>query len=428
MYEEADADVLQHILLLPYNMLMICSLLGQAEGVERLIKTFFFYERRVSMQNFKGETAFSLAVDRKHWEVMAILAKHNANTDYLCSPDRIPNNISETELSVNQNKPYNILMICSLSGHIEGVKKLLESSSVKAHINAQNPGDETAFYLALAAADTFREMDKFWSVVRMLLSAGADPGLLPEQQFEKFQQIIASSGCNNEDETLLIYFSSRKNQLDVTKKLLRIPAVRDSINVRHTIGPDFPFLPKKETTAFFQAVDSGKLQIMDLLLKAGADPTIPDGDGNTPLMGALSGFVSYSDSSLIKGEERKQKADIVKRLLSLDAVKDPAHLNAENREGETALSFIEGLLEKEPDAPLFLEIRKELLENGALPPQGTSGKKAGKRKSLQAKEVDRNVPITEKNQKQNQPFRETAQEEKKRLLQTVLFGRIFYPI
>lgn len=203
----------------------------------------------------------------------------------------------------------------------------------------------------------------------------------------------------------------------IAQKLLEIPAVKEGINLRNTVvivdNMGWPISFRlHETTAFFQAVAEGHLPIMDLLLEADADPTLPDSDGNTPLMEALSKFF-YADG-LIADEEREKQGNIVKRLLSLDAVNDPIHLSAENQKGENALSLVEKMLEREPNAPLFLEFRKELLDKGAFPPQNKSGQKAKKKKSLQTKKIIK-IPVPSKDKQKNQPLRETAQEEKKKI-------------
>ncbi|MCY4513279.1 MAG: ankyrin repeat domain-containing protein [Bdellovibrionales bacterium] len=257
--------------------------------------------------------------------------------------------------------------------------------------------------------------------VNLLLEAGADP-TVPDS-----------------DGNTPLMVAVKWNYEAIIKRLLEIPAVKDSINLTNTNGVLLRFLgfSMRKTTAFFQAVDwsvygsRSVLPAMNLLLDADADPTIPDADGNTPLMRALSGFI-FIDSliidSLIKDERRKLQAEVVKRLLSLDAVKNPDHLNAENQAGETALSIIERILEKEPDTSLFLEIRKELLDGGAVPFEEKSGKKSEKKKSLQTKKIDKNLPITPKDQKQDQPLRETAHEEKKRPFPKALFGKTLYPV
>ena len=264
-----------------YNILMICSLAGQADGVKKLLENPNVHTN-INLSNISRETAFSLATEENHWEVMAELARNDADTgslnapdNSLCAPHNIPDNISEAELFVNTNKPYNILMICSLSGRTDSVRKLLENSNVRVHINAQNENGETAFSLAakeILFPKTFRLGDRpikikrmrLFTVMRYLLSFGADPSLLPEEHFQEIQQTIATvTDDANFGDTFLMSLISR-NELDSIEKLLEIPAVRENINSQNKDGE----------TAFFLAKDKGYIQIMALLLGAGADPDI----------------------------------------------------------------------------------------------------------------------------------------------------------
>jgi ankyrin repeat protein len=90
-------------------------------------------------------------------------------------------------------------------------------------------------------------------------------------------------------------------------------------------------------TALVLATYHGDLEEVALLLKAGADPCIPDHSGNTALMGAL-----------FKGE-----------LLVAERLLDLCPIELSNNAGQTALSF----------AALFgrLDILPELVRRGADP-------------------------------------------------------------
>ena len=202
-----------------YNILMICSLAGQADGVKKLLENPTVH-KYINSRNSKAEytadrqqvlvteeTAFSLATEGNHWEVIAELARNNADDikNSLCAPHNLLEDISETKLFVNQDKPYNILMICSLAGQADGVKKLLENPTVKENINIQNDRRETAFSLAaketlspkpLPTADRDRSIivkrSRLWRVMTALLSSGADPNLLPEEHSQEIQQTLAT--------------------------------------------------------------------------------------------------------------------------------------------------------------------------------------------------------------------------------------------
>ena len=255
-----------------YNILMICSLSGQADGVKKLLENPNVHTN-INLSNKSQETAFSLATEENRWEVMVELARYDADTKSLCEYN-LPDNISEQELLVNQDKPYNILMICSLSGQEDGVEKLLENSTIQAYINTQNKNGETAF--SLAAKETLfpktfagdrRAKIKvmlLWSVMRNLLSAGADPNLLPEEHFQEIQQTIATVTNDAFYSGTFLMFLVRTGELDSVEKILEIPAVKENINAQN----------KKGETTFFLAKQRELTQVMELLLNAGADPDI----------------------------------------------------------------------------------------------------------------------------------------------------------
>ncbi len=305
-----------------HTALMICSLSGHAGGVKKLLKNHNI-ATNINAENRKEETAFSLAVDGNHWEVMAELARNNANTDYLCSTDNIPDTISEEELSV-QNKPYNILMICGLSGPIHGVNKLLENSLVKTYINEQNKNLETVFSLLMVKSGGNQMDETRWMVAKNLLQDGANPGLFPEKRAEEVQKAIADK-FHYSYGTFLMYFSGWGGS-DTVIKLLENPYVKASINTKYNITDPFSFLlPMTNetaeavgTTALLLAVGNGHLETMNLLLQAGADPVLADSNGNTPLMIAAD----------------KGHTDIVKRLLEILSVKEK--IDDRNEKGETA--------------------------------------------------------------------------------------------
>ena len=258
-----------------YNILMICSLSGQANGVKKLLENPTVHTN-INLRNKNSETAFSLAKEENRWGVMAELARNDADTRSLCEYN-LPENIPEKELFVNQNKPYNILMICSLSGR-SGVKKLLEKPIVRAYINTQNARGETAF--SLAAKETLfpkvftvgtggnrRARIKrmlLLSVMQNLLSAGADPNLLPEEHSQEIQQTIATVTYDAVYSDTFLMLLVRRGALDSVEKLLEIPAVKENINARNKNGE----------TAFFLAKKQEHTQVMKLLLNAGADPDI----------------------------------------------------------------------------------------------------------------------------------------------------------
>ena len=140
------------------------------------------------------------------------------------------------------------------------------------------------------------------------------------------------------------------------------------------------------TTLFLEFIKKGPLEVVDLLLKAGADPLIPDGDGNTALMLAADG----------------SHTSIVKRLLEIPAVKD--HINAVNKQGKSAIT---NATEKGSQEIVGL------LHDAGASSDSSQGKKTEQKKSPPTKKDDAATNTTGKKQEQNPLLRETAEAEKK---------------
>ena len=505
-----------------------------------------------------GETAFSLAVKNKNWFAIDALVSHGVkDTKALCSTENMPERIPDSwffsfsrskslYLMVDLRQSYHtVLMICSLSGHAEGVKKLLQDSTVKSSINVSNDRGETALFLAASQGNA--------GIVSLLLEAGADP-TIPDKEGETPLQVCGKPRRSGNAEWRFRYlrYVNRLTKYERTvKELLEHPSVRKNLNEKEIerlpldvvvkklaalndraaiqkvldtpVGRErLKFKPKQKTvkeiekllqekeierkrrrgalisekTLFLSVVETGSLSAVELLLEAGADPSVPDSYGNTPLMVAAEGGAkavverllqipsvksavnskntaknfyygglyfdgktaffqtvkSLSDNKMeildilleagadptisdidgysplmavirsfqgISKKVKEEKMALFKWLLSLPKVRDSAHLNTANGEGETALSLTERIIREQksqpedPEDPWLFEVRELLLEAGALPSQQES-KKATKKKSLHAKEKDTGSNTTKESQKPNDLLRGTAQAEKKK--------------
>jgi len=129
------------------------------------------------------------------------------------------------------------LVLASMSGDLANVKLLLER------------GAETS-EKALAEAVTFGYPD----VVRTLIQAGADPNL------------VEGSGVN------LLHWATIANRADVIRVLA---AAHVEINATDENG----FTP----LMYAATIDFGNTDALKALLSAGADKSIPDHEGRTPL-------------------------------------------------------------------------------------------------------------------------------------------------
>jgi ankyrin repeat protein len=180
-----------------------------------------------------------------------------------------------------------------------------------------------------------------WGLADMLLDRGADPnqakaGYTALHRLAVLRPIV-SGVVYNED--LPIPLGSLDIILDLVKKMI---AKGVDVNARMTKGDalkeqkfqnNISVLVHVGATAFLLAAKEADLELMELLLEAGADPTIPTIEGTTPLMVA-AGLYTFK-GSYKRYEERGKAGDI------LDSVKMCRDLgndvNAVNDLGDTAL-------------------------------------------------------------------------------------------
>jgi ankyrin repeat protein len=136
------------------------------------------------------------------------------------------------------------LMLASREGHVGVVRWLLDKGAA---MDERDRGGRTALCLAC-------EYDHY-PVVRLLLERGADPA------------IVSFEGCTP------LMFASDQGHLEVVRVLLGHPNGRATINQCDLDGE----------TALLRACHWGHGGIVRALLESGADPTIADDKGTTPM-------------------------------------------------------------------------------------------------------------------------------------------------
>ena len=124
---------------------------------------------------------------------------------------------------------------------------------------------------------------------------------------------------------LLIHYSAAGNA-SMAKRLLRIGADPNFVNKNHSMASIANLnghrsrLNNKYATALIAAIKNNHFHIAEILLEAGADPSIPDSAGNT----ALAVAVSHSDNT-----------EFIQKLL--DELDKKAELDTPNSRGITPL-------------------------------------------------------------------------------------------
>ena len=261
---------------------------GRTEEVEKLLKISAFKKDIDGQHDKDGSTALIHSAEKGHVEIMDLLLKAGADPNLPDFKGRSP------------------LIHSASRGKKNAVEKLLSVEGLE--VNAEDKYGRTAF--------THAAKNGHVEIMDLLLKASADP-------FHK----------SFKGQTPLMY-SARAGKTNAVKKLLQINSTHQ-INTRDN---------GRGLTALIQAVKRGHDEIVDLLLKAGADPNLSDFKGRSPLM-----------YSAMKG-----KPSVVKRLLQIESVRK--NINSQDKNGNTAF-----LLAEEEG---YTEITALLREAGADPQLG----------------------------------------------------------
>ena len=226
----------------------------------------------INARTSSGRTALEMTIqneEKNAQKIAEMLVKAGADPTLAGQTGRTP-----LMRAANQDKPTM-------------VRWLLSIPEVREHINARTSSGRTALEMTIQSEETNAQ-----KITEMLVKAGADP-IMPDE----------------DGDTLLINTVFRGNETAV-RRLLSVPAVRKNINAQGKIW-----------TALSAAAYNGQLKTAEMLVKAGADPTLAGQNGWTPLINAAN----------------QNKPTMVRWLLSIPAVQK--NINARSSSGETALEM-----------------------------------------------------------------------------------------
>ena len=222
------------------------------------------------------------------------------------------------------------LMFAVRRGQTAAAEALIEAG---ADVNGTLKSGESVLEVAI--------VNTHWGLADVLLDRGADPnqakaGYTTLHRLAVLRPIV-SGVVYNED--LPLPLGSLDIILDLVKKMI---AKGVDVNARMTKGDalkeqkfqnNISVLVHVGATAFLLAAKEADLELMELLLEAGADPTIPTIEGTTPLMVA-AGLYTFK-GSYKRYEERGKAGDILESVkMCLDLGND---VNAVNDLGDTTL-------------------------------------------------------------------------------------------
>ena len=233
------------------------------------------------------------------------------------------------DLAAKTPKGLDALLFAARAGRRAATEALLDAG---ADIGSTMATGESALEAAL--------VNTHWDIADLLLDRGADPnqadaGYTALHRVTVQRQIIRGVVASEEaaipigslDVTLDLIRKMIANSLDVNARMAKDRLKEQRfVNMRDVLF-------RVGATAFLLAAKEADLELMELLLEAGADPTIPTFDGTTPAMVAAG---LYSDTGNYgRFVQRGWAGHVLKATeMCLDLGND---VNAVNDVGDTAL-------------------------------------------------------------------------------------------
>ena len=253
--------------------LMTAARGGKADAV----KTLLVHGANVNARDqFRGETALMWAAGRNNADAIRILVEFGGDIRLRTSsqprPGQTPGGFTFGAPGVTS---FSALLFAVRGGHSDAARALLESG---ADVNDVLSNGESALIVAIA--------NGHWQLADYLLGKGADPnhsrpGWTPLHQLMRSRRLNVGFGFPPPIQTGTL------DSIDLLKKLLAKGA---GVNARMTKDAmkdgQRTRLNRLGATPFLLAAKNTDVEAMRILLAAGADPSIPTADNDTPLMAA----------------------------------------------------------------------------------------------------------------------------------------------
>ena len=324
--ENGNAAILERLLLAGVDpnltlrggetLLMTAARTGDPETVRTLLAHGADPNLRETTQ---GQTALMWAAANNNAAALRLLAESGAEIN--TKTDNPSRGRGSTFASPSPTG-FSALMFAVRAGHIDATRVLLDAD---ADVNDTVSDGESALVVAAANAN--------WELAAYLLDRGAD-ATHAEGGWNALHQTVRTRRMNLAFGTPGPFSSGTLDSIDLIRKLLDAGV---DVNARMTRngmrdGQRNRF-NRLGATAFMLAAKVTDVEAMQLLLEAGADPTMPTADGTTPLMVAagLAIWNPGEDGGSFTGQE----AEVLEAVrICLEGDND---VNAHNYRGETAL-------------------------------------------------------------------------------------------
>ena len=288
------------------SVLMTAARTGRVGPVAALLEK----DAKVDATDRKGQTALMWAADDGQADVVALLIKSGADIHHRLKSGFTP------------------LLFAARDGQIEVVRVLLKAGADANEAIETEKAGKRAPLEGMSALMLAVENGHF-ELAMELVKAGADPN---DQRwgYTALHMVTWVRKPNRGDDEAGQPPPQGSGKLTSLDFVRQIVAKGADVNARLKKGDGGRGkLSLNKATPFLMASKTADLPLMKLLVELGADPTIPNADGSTPLMAAAGlGCLAPDEEA---GTET-ECLEAIKYLLTLKA-----DMNALDRNGETAM-------------------------------------------------------------------------------------------
>jgi ankyrin repeat protein len=296
--------------------LMTASRTGVVAAVETLVARGADVNAREST---RGQTALMWAAGEGHADVVRLLLKAGAD---LNAKSRAPagapmtSGSSTYRRSVARIDVFTPFMFAVRANRIDAVRVLLEAG---ADVNEMLPDGTSALVVAVHNAH--------YGMASFLLDKGADPNAA-KQGWTALHQLMRTRNLN------IGFFphpepTGKVSEVELARKLIAKGA---NVNARLTkpiLDGYRNFWTQRDATPLLMAAKGADAEMMRVLAAAGADPSLTNTAGTTPLM-AASGVEMFNPNE--DSGTNEEAFEAVKLALELGG-----DVNQANKQGETPL-------------------------------------------------------------------------------------------